>query len=189
MARTLDIGQEHELLEKLEGAGMNSVLAQAVITSPDNSLGKRMVAWLVVAIRVVFTLVANIERDMIGWKCVEPVGAGEGEFEPVLREFLREGETFIGGEEMVKRAKEQGALTGLLHAEAMLREPEKIPVECRKFALVFPEVSVDPSGYRDVWYLDWVGVHWYLHYSWLDHDFNSNYRLVVSRKYQKPLGT
>jgi hypothetical protein len=177
MARTLDIGQEHELLEKLEAAGLNSAQTQAVIASPDNNLAKRLVSWLAGALRVVFTLAVKVERDMTDWTCPATV-AGEGEFEPVLSEFLNPGEPYVGGEEMVKRATKQGALSGLRHAEAMLRQQEKIPVEWRKYCLVFPEVWVLPDGSRRVWYLYWDGRQWVLYCYWLHDDFCSGYRLV-----------
>ena len=129
-----------------------------------------------------FQLVAKIDRNMTGWTCVEPVEAEEAEFEPTLHEFLREGENFINGEEMVRRAKEQGVLTGLRHAEAMLRNQERIPVEWRKHYLVFPEVWQSPAGYRDVFCLGWVGRRWCLDCYWLDCGFCSSGRLVGSRK-------
>jgi len=62
---------------------------------------------------------------MTGWTCVEPVKVAPGEFEVVIEDFLEEGEPYIGGEEMVSRAKNRGIRTGLRHAEAMLREQEK----------------------------------------------------------------
>jgi len=129
-----------------------------------------------------FQLVAKIDRDMTGWTCLEPVGAEEGEFEPTLCEFLREGENSINGEEMIRRAKEQGVLTGLRHAEAMLRNQERIPVEWRKHYLVFPEVWQGPGGGRNVFYLYWGGRRWYLVCGWLGDDFYSRSRLVGSRK-------
>jgi hypothetical protein len=131
---------------------------------------------------LVFRLVAKIDRDMTGWTCVEPVGAEEGEFEPTLHEFLRGGMNSINGEEMVRRAKEQDALTGLRHAEAMLRNQERIPVEWRKYYLVFPEVWQNPGGNRYVFCLYWDGWRWCLYYGWLDDGFSSNFRLVGSRK-------
>lgn len=125
------------------------------------------------------------ETELTGWECVEPVEVEEGEFEPFLQDFLREGERRIGGEEMIKRAENK---TGLRHAEAMLRNQEKIPVEWRKYYLVFPEVWQNSRGYRYAWFLCWLGERWYLYSYWLDYDFGSDYRLVASRKYQKSLG-
>ncbi|OGZ76229.1 MAG: hypothetical protein A3G45_02325 [Candidatus Staskawiczbacteria bacterium RIFCSPLOWO2_12_FULL_37_15] len=128
----------------------------------------------------------GIERDMTGWELLEPAPAEEGEFEPSIHEFLMDKDGGrCSGEEMVKRAKEQGALTGLRHAEAMLRNQERIPVEWQKYYLVFSEVWQGPGGGRLVWRLSWDGAHWRLVYGWLGCGFVSSYRLVASRKYQK----
>lgn len=146
-------------------------------------LAKKLLA---MALSVVFRLVVDIDRDMTGWKCIDPVVAMDGEFEPVLQEFLRDGDNgCVGGEKMVKRAKEMGVLTGLRHAEAMLREQEKIPVEWRKHVLVFAEVWQSSYGIRYVWCLYWRDGRWYLHCSWLDYVFDSIFRLVSARKYQR----
>lgn len=151
----------------------------------NETLFAKVVAFVMEALRVVFTLVANIERNTEGWTCLQPVDAEEGEFEPTLQEFLREGENSVGGEAMVRRAKEQGALAGLRHAEAMLRNQEKIPVAWREFVLVFSEVWQGPHGSRNVWCLYWPGERWYLGPYWLGFGFDSRYRLVAPRKYQK----
>ena len=177
-------GEDHGLLHEAVvtgrkvGAGKDfwSALAH------NEQLFARVVAFVVEALRVVFTLVAKIDRDMTGWTCVEPVNAEEEEFKPTLHEFLREGEGSINGEEMIRRAKEQGVLTGLRHAEAILRNQEKIPVEWRKHYLVFSEVWQDPHGDRSVFCLRWDGRRWFLHYSWLGGGFGSRDRLVGSRK-------
>ena len=176
----ITLGQAHETAMTLEKAGATSEFWTRLAQNLE--LAKAVVAFVM---SLVFRLVAKIDRDMTGWKCVEPVEAEEGEFEPILHEFLQEGESRIGGEEMVKRAKNQGVLTGLRHAEAMLRNQEKIPVEWRKFYLVFPEVWLSPDGSRSVWCLCWFGDRWYLGYDWLESDFDSGGQLVGSRKYQK----
>jgi Mn-dependent DtxR family transcriptional regulator len=46
MSRILSISQEHELLQKLESAGLNSDVAQKVITSKGNNLAKKVVDFL-----------------------------------------------------------------------------------------------------------------------------------------------
>jgi hypothetical protein len=137
--------------------------------------------------RAVFNLIAKIDRNMDGWTCVEPVEIEQGEFEPTLQEFLQDGEDCVDGEEMVRRAKEKGALTGIRHAEAMLRNQERIPESWRKYYLVFPEVWQGPRGRRRAFCLHWSGSRWYLRYYWLEFDFRSLVRLVASRKYQKSL--
>jgi len=178
----ISLGQAHETELTLEKAGATTEFWTRLAQNLE--LAKATVAFVMT---MVFRLVSKIDRDMTGWTCVEPVEAEEAEFEPTLHEFLREGENFIDGEEMVKRAKEQGILTGLRHAEAMLRNQEKIPVEWRKYYLVFSEVWRSPDGDRYAWSLYWDDGRWCLSYDWLERGFRSHYRLVASRKCQEPL--
>lgn len=46
VSRTLSVGQEHELLQKLESAGLTELDAQKVIDSPRNKLAKAVVAFI-----------------------------------------------------------------------------------------------------------------------------------------------
>ena len=178
---TTQFGEDHGLLHEVVvtgrkvGAGKEFWAAIA----HNEELFARVVAFV-----MSFTLADKIDRDMTDWTCVEPAIAEDGEFEPVLQEFLLPGETSIGGEEMVGRAKQKGVTSGLRHAEAMLREQAKIPAEFRKYVLVFPEVWRGPGGNRRVWRLCWLGKRWYLFYCWRGNYFNSSDRLVSSRKYQ-----
>ena len=177
----ISLGQAHELEVTLNNAGATSEFY--VCLTQNLELAKAVVA---LVMRVVFQLIAKIERDMTGWKLLKAAPAEDGEFEPSIHEFLKKDDRgCCGGDEMVRRAKEKGVLTGLRHAEAMLRNQERIPVEWRKFALVFAEVWQCPDGSRDVWFLGWGGERWSLDYYWLSGDFGSDYRLVASRKYQK----
>ena len=180
----ISLGQAHELEVTLNNAGATQEFY--VRLTQNFGLAKAVVA---LVMNVVFQLLAKIERDMTGWKLLEPVPTEEGGFQPELHEFLAEGESYCNGEEMVKRAKERGVFTGLRYAEAMLRNQEKIPVEWRKFVLVFAEVWQSPCGNRYVWCLDWDGGRWCLGCGWLSSGFISRCRLVGSRKYQKPLDT
>lgn len=178
---TVSLGQAHEAELQLREAGATAENFWGRIAR-SKDLARRVVAFVLEASRL---LIAKIDRNMTNWTCVEPVLAEEGEFESVLSEFLRHGEPCVGGEEMVKRAKEQGALTGLRHAETMLRDQDKIPADQRKFCLVFPEVWVDSDGNRYVPYLYWHGERWCLDFDWLGYDFYSYDRLVRPRKCQK----
>ena len=49
--------------------------------------------------------------------------------------FLRPGEEFISGEEMVVRAKELGANLSRRHAEYLLEHHDEIPKEFQKYAV------------------------------------------------------
>ena len=148
----------------------------------SEELFAEVVAFVTEQTRVIFTLTSKIDRDMEGWTCPKPVKAEEDEFEPILCEFLQSGETRISGEEMIGRAREQKIQTGLRHAEAMLRNQERIPVDWRKYYLVFPESWWYPADRRNVFCLYWVGGCWYLYYRWLGSAFGFDYRFVSSRK-------
>lgn len=181
----ISLGQAHETELTLAKAGATEEFWVRIAQNLD--LAKAVIA---LVMNTVFRLATAVERNMEGWKLLESAPAEEGDFEPAIHEFLKEEDNGrCGGEEVVRRAKEKGVLTGLRHAEAMLRNQERIPVEWRKFVLVFAEVWRGPSGRRDAWCLFWDGGRWYLDYYWLGHDFNSGCRLVGSRKYQKPLDT
>jgi hypothetical protein len=190
----ISLGQAHETALTLEKAGATHVFWVSIAQNLE--LAKLVVAFVAEVLRVGFNLASDVERDMIGWTCLEQVKAEPCEFEPELQEFLQKGEDYVDGEEMVRRAKEQGVLSGLRHAEAMLRNQERIPVEWRKFVLVFPEVWQSPNDYRGVWILCWIEGRWRLGRRWLDRRFFSfsllPFRLVRPRsltgsadKYQK----
>ncbi|MBI3495500.1 hypothetical protein HY065_02645, partial [Candidatus Berkelbacteria bacterium] len=84
--------------------------------------------------------------------------------------FLKEGETVIGGEELVSRARtELRANYGQHDAEWLVKHQEEIPVEFRKFYLVFTgTVWRDRNGNQVVAYLRWNGERWDLLFRWLD---------------------
>jgi len=184
MNSDVSLGLAHEAELRLRNAGATGENFWDPI-SKSEPLAKKVVAFVMEASRMIFVLAPDPTRDMTGWTCVEPVKVAPGEFEVVIEDFLEEGEPYIGGEEMVSRAKNRGIRTGLRHAEAMLREQEKIPVDQRKYVLIFPEVWQDPRGYRGVFYLFWSGERWNLDFRWLGDNFLFSFRLVSSRKYQK----
>ncbi len=98
--------------------------------------------------------------------------------------FLKWKETSVNGEEMVRRARvELDANYGQEDAEWVLEHQDKIPVELRKFYLVFPAtVWQGVYGCRRVPCLSWDGVRWYLRFGWLDSGWRSRGRLVSPRK-------
>ena len=185
-----EFGKDHGLLHEVVVTGRKVGAGEEFWAglAHNEGLFARVVAFVAEAMRMIFHRKATIERNMEGWTCLEPATAEECEFEASVHEFLLPKEASIGGEEMVKRAKESGISSGLRDAEAMLRQQDKIPSDLRKCVLVFPEVWQSPRGVRNVWYLAWDGDEWYLVYGWLRNDFCSYDRLVGSRKYQKDLG-
>lgn len=123
------------------------------------------------------------DKTKDGWEYLSDVKEPTGELALELVEFLKEGETFIKGEELVKRAKEKHILLGQRHAEALLKNQGAIPREWRKYYLVFPgSVLQGPDGLRCVPYLYCVGSRWCLVFHWLGYDFYFCDRLVGSRK-------
>ncbi len=180
---SISLGQAHEAEVTLSKAGATGENFWDPI-SKSESLCRKVLVFVAEMLRLVFTLKATTDRDMTDWKCEKPVLA-EGEFELELKEFLRKGESYLDGKDMVKRAKELDIDSGLRHLEAILREQDKIPVEMRRFCLISTQVWLHSSGNRFVWYLSWCGKHWVLGYYSLSHILNSDYRLVASRKYQK----
>lgn len=98
--------------------------------------------------------------------------------------FLRDGEPSVIGEEMARRARvEFDADYGQHDAEYMLEYQDEIPVEFRKYYLVFTAtVWVVSRRYRYVPYLYWDGERWILYFYWLGRDFGSGGRLVRPRK-------
>lgn len=83
VSRTLSVHKEHEVLLKLEAAGLNDAIAQRVIDSPGNILAKRLVL-----------LIADEPKETI----LEQIGIvkvkGAAEF--VAKEKFREGYTADG---------------------------------------------------------------------------------------------
>ncbi len=144
-------------------------------------------AHLQAAIEGRFGLVSGtFKRDMHkdGWTLLENVPR---RLSSVIEEvpFLRRSETYINGEEMVRRArtKELDANYGQEDAEWLLDNQDKIPVALRKFYLVFPETVWQALfGRRGVPYLSWYGGQWLLSFGWLGYGFNSYARLVRPRK-------
>ena len=126
-------------------------------------------------------------RDMRkeGWTLLEnsprrPISVTDLDLVP----FLRNGESNIEGEEMLRRARtDLNANYGQEDAEFLLEHQAEIPVEFRKFYLVFPAtVWRGSGGGRDVSYLYWDGGRWFLDFGWLGSVWRSGCRLVRPRK-------
>jgi hypothetical protein len=101
----------------------------------------------------------------------------EGELE--LTPFLKDGENYVGGAEMVKRAKKLGGLTGLAHAKHLLDHQGEIPVEWRNFYLVFAGCECEDSGgLSRVPFLCFLVGQWHLDFYWLDDYFFGFFQLV-----------
>ena len=125
----------------------------------------------------------DYDKTRDGWTHEIKAGVQDGEVTLGLVSFIQEGESSVPGDEMVRLAKENDAMLGQRHAEALLRNQDKIPEEWRDYILVFPgDVWRDPHGRRVVPYLCWYGGRWYLHFCWLESGFYSRGRLLRSYK-------
>lgn len=125
------------------------------------------------------------DRDMTkeGWTIESDAEVQDGEVTLELVGFLKKEENHAFGDEMVRRAKEKDVLFGQRHAEALLRNRDKIPEEWRKYILLFPGTvwrASDDSLH--VPYLLWNGCRWCLGFRWLTNVFDFLSRLVCSRK-------
>ncbi|MEK9134733.1 MAG: hypothetical protein AAB451_00275 [Patescibacteria group bacterium] len=119
-----------------------------------------------------------------GWKLVEDV-----DFTPIdpakldFISFLKPGEGSIGGNEMVRRARELHANFGQRHAEYLLEHQREIPQEFRKYYIVFTgTIWRIPDGGLSVACLLWDGGRWILDFHWLENDWGSGDRLPRSRE-------
>lgn len=131
----------------------------------------------------------NFVRDMTeeGWTLLEdtqepwPISAKGLDLVP----FLKEGESYVGGDQMVSRTRgeELRANLGQRHAEYLLKNQNDIPEEFRPYVLVFPGTKWrDRGDGRGVPYLDWDGDQWCLGFGWLGSDFGSGCRLLRPRE-------
>ena len=130
----------------------------------------------------------NFVRDMTkeGWTLLEdmrepwPISAGKLDLVP----FLRDRESYTGGEEVVIRARgDLSANLGQCHAEYLLDHQDEIPEEFRKYVLVFTgTIWRDRGSGRGVPCLDWDGKRWCLRFRWLEGVFYSYSRLLRFRK-------
>lgn len=125
------------------------------------------------------------DQTKSGWKLLEHTPRRITSVADIeLVPFLREGEEWVEGEEMVRRARiEFDANLGQEDAEYILEHTAEIPAEFKDFYLVFPgTVWQDSDGYRHVSYLDSDGGRWYPDFLWIGDDWNSDGRLVRLRR-------
>lgn len=141
-------------------------------------------AKVVALLAPVFRLMPVFDRDMTAkkWELLADRSDVQGDFTPELVEFLKDEEDYVIGEKMIKGTESEDN-AGQRHAEAMLREQEKIPEEWRKYVMVFTKtVWRGPYSYWCVAFLYWYGRRWCLDFDWLENDFYRSYRVVRLRK-------
>lgn len=95
-----------------------------------------------------------------------------------LASFLREGEEYINGEEMLNRAG-----SAIVDYEELLKQQSEFPEEWREFYILFPKASLDVHRFRHMPYLFWDGGQWVLNFLWVGSlSFRPRDRFVRSRE-------
>lgn len=126
----------------------------------------------------------NYDKREQGWRLLEDVVPTISEVSKLeLIPFLGEGESVIGGEEMVHRAcMELRANLGQRDAEWLCEHQQKIPAKWREYRLVFAgTVWQNPSGDRNVASLYYGGGRlWYMGWDYLSGVCGYGCRLVRS---------
>jgi hypothetical protein len=98
-------------------------------------------------------------------------------------EFLREGEINIGTNEMMRRANESGAVSGVGHALSLLENQGLIPKELRGKYLAFAGVeAVDFNDSLYAPFVYWNGDAWILDWYWFGVNFSRDGLLVRTSK-------
>jgi len=93
----------------------------------------------------------KIRQNMGRCRCLNPAPAC-ADFEPSIIE-LPGSEQEIEAETIIEIARTRGIASGILHAEAMLREPNKIPTQLEKRTLIFLEVWQTPGHKPDKFFI------------------------------------
>lgn len=114
----------------------------------------------------------KFQNDMTkkGWTVVGDVSDPESISVDALEliAFLKKGEQWISGGEMLARARELGTMLGQPHAEFLLDHQAEIPKEWQEHHIVFPgTVWHDPDGLLSVPSLYWRGGQWHFVFDWL----------------------
>ena len=130
----------------------------------------------------------TFSRDMRkeGWTLLEPgpkrVIKSVSDLE--LVGFLKSGEEYIDGEELIRRARQElNADLGQEDAEWLLAHQDQIPKEWRGYFLTFPGTVWQGSrGHRYIPDLYWSDGRWFLHFDWLGYDWSDRARLLRFRK-------
>ena len=125
------------------------------------------------------------DKTKDGWKLLENTSrkiTSANDLE--LVSFLKEKESSINGEEMVRRTRvELDANYGQEDAEWLLEHQNEIPAEFQRYYLVFTgTIWQFAGGRRIVPSLSWHGECWCLYFFWLGRGWRSRDRLVRPRK-------
>jgi len=112
---------------------------------------------------IVFHLIPEIQRKMVGWDCARRIKVENCCFEPMLYDILQPGETFTTGRDVAICARNKGLRAGICHAEAMHRESWRFPFKWREHEyLLFSEIWRRPDGRYKIPVLRWRYGFWKL---------------------------
>ena len=122
----------------------------------------------------------RFDKTENGWELVEN-NVLWGEPELIIDTFLQDSECYLVDDTMLELSKtvteEKGPLAGQLYAELMLAQLDQIPVEWRRYRLVFVGTMWrDQDGQLWITCLEWNGVKWRI--SWVDRIYDANRRAV-----------
>ena len=180
-----EFGKDHGLISEavVTGRKVGAGIEFWAALAHNEKMFADVVAFVAAKSEVVFRLNVQTNYDVTRWRRVSPPYSGPDEFRPVLQKFLGSREPKLLGRELALRAETLGiSSTGLLHAEGMMREADKIPASWRKYSLLFPEMWRDSEGIGRLFYLRWTVNHWTLVAGYLAENFGRNCRLVGTAK-------
>lgn len=126
-----------------------------------------------------------MERE--GAPCEGPIDISRLE----LVSFHEDGEEYVSGEEMMRRARDEKNFPGCSnwsqhHAEQLLEQAAELPKEWARNggpALLFADtIFLGEHCRRRVPCLIWLDGQWQLYWGWLEEDFVRRYRFLRLRK-------
>jgi hypothetical protein len=179
----LTAGQLNDIVEKLGGhdEALRFLRDEIVVAPKVKKQGSSPSVKPTLGINgVFFTLAKAPTTNVTGWTCVESEEDKGGLFEVVFQPITCQG---LWSPDAIRVETEKR--TGPRHAEAMLKEPDKIPMTLRdgRF-LVFPEVWKTKTGERSipgVFYLSYSVEAWRLVFQRLNKVFPPNSQLVLRK--------
>lgn len=165
--------------DKVRALGGNDNDLRKVMADP--SLCERVAQTIMgrtVSVFPSLTLAADLIPE--GWEVVEDVSPSDFWVKDLeFFSFLKDGESYISGEAMRKRARAEKADLGLVDGKYLLAHQEEIRVELRGKYIPLPgTVLRDPGGRLYVPCLCWDGDRWCLDFDWLALDWRDRGRLA-----------
>lgn len=116
------------------------------------------------------------DKTEMGWKLLENVEINVTEPIKYIG-CLRKNESIISGQEIIRRAKQVGNAAGQYHAESLLERQDDIPINMRKYYLLFTgTIWQTEPGYVVIPYLNCLVDRWFLMFTGLGPDFNKRSR-------------